>query len=229
MLPVLIYYVLKRYNVVSISDSNLLKFKTKLHKILVFVLLLVLTTTQAFNNPNNETPKVFQIIKNNKVIGSIDMKMRVSGDSIIYISESQINAKMILTFKIIGKEISVFKSGVLVYSSVYRKLNNKVKVDHNIALLGSNYNLCQNNKTELLDIKKIEKNLISLYFKEPKGIISIFCDNQKEMIQIRSLGGGTYKVEISKDKYNIFHYVDGKCVKVEAFSPLFDVVLIPTT
>ncbi len=227
MIPMLILYTLQRFNIISISDSNLLKIKTTLHKILVFVLLLVLTTTQALNNPVNETPKVFQIIKNDKVIGTIDMNMKISGDSIIYISKSNINAKMILTFEIIGKEKAIFKNGVLIFSSVYRKLNNKVKADHSIARQGNYYSLNHNNKTELLDIKSIEQNLITLYFKEPKGIDSIYCDNQNEMIQIKCLGHGKYKVDISKGKYNIFFYQDGKCVKVEAVSPLFTVTLIP--
>lgn len=134
---------------------------------------------------------------------------------------------MILTFNIIGKEKSIFKNGVLVYTSVYRKLNNNVKANHYIERQGANYNLNQDNKSKLLDIKKIELNLISLYFKEPKGISTIFCDNQKEMIQIKNLGNGKYKVEISNGKYNIFHYKDGKCVKVEAVSSMFDVILIP--
>ena len=63
------------------------------------------------------------------------------------------------------------------------------------------------------------------YFNEPKNITSIFCDNQKEMIQIKNLGQGKYKVEISKGKYNIFHYKNGKCVEVEAISPMYDVIL----
>lgn len=227
MLPMLILYTLKRFNIISISNNNLLKFKAIAQKVLVLVMLLVLTTNQAFNNPINETPKVFQIVKNDKVIGTIDLKMRVSGDSIIYLSESLIKAKMILTFNIIGKEKSIFKNGVLVYTSVYRKLNNNVKANHYIERQGANYNLNQDNKSKLLDIKKIELNLISLYFKEPKGISTIFCDNQKEMIQIKNLGNGKYKVEISNGKYNIFHYKDGKCVKVEAVSSMFDVILIP--
>jgi len=229
MIPVLIYYVLKRLNVVSLSEKCLLKFKTITQKILVIVLLSVLTSAQALNNPIEETPKVFQIVKNHKVIGTIRMVRKVSGDSIIYDSESKIIVKLLLRFKIIGKEKSIFNNGVLVYSSVYRKINNKVKADLSIARHGSNYSLKDNNKTEFLDMKKIEQNLITLYFKEPKGITSIFCDNQKEMIRIKCLGQGKYRVDICNGKYNIFHYKDGKCVKVEAVSPLFDVTLIPAS
>ena len=227
MIPLLILYVLKRRNTVSTNNKCLLKLKTTVQKILVLVMLSVFTCAQGSNDPNRETPKVFQIVKNHKVIGTINMVMKVYGDSIIYDSESQINIKLLLKFEITGKEKSVFENGVLVYSSVYRKLNDKVKANHVIARRGSYYSLNDNNKTEVLNINNIEQNLITLYFKEPKNITSIFCDNQKEMIQVKNLGQGKYKVEISNDKYNIFHYKDGKCVEVEAVSPMFDVILKP--
>ena len=227
MLPLLIFYVLKRHNVIPVSEKRLLKFKTSIQKILVLVMLSVFTCAQGFNNPDKETPKVFQIVKNHKVIGTISMVRKVFGDSIIYDAESQINVRFLLRFKITGKEKSVFRHGVLVYSSVYRELNNKVKANHVIARQGSSYSLNDNNKTEVLDINSIEQNLVTLYFQEPKNVTSIFCDNQKEMIQIKNLGQGKYKVEISNGKYNIFHYKDGKCVEVEAVSPMFDVILKP--
>ena len=227
MIPLLILYVLKRQNVILVNEKRLLKFKSTLQKVLVLVVLTVFTCAQGSNNPDMETPKVFRIVKNDKVIGTINMVMKVNGDSITYDSESQINVKLLLKFEITGKEKSVFENGVLVYSSIYRKLNNKVKSNHIIERRGDYYNLNDNNKTKVLEINGIEQNLISLYFKEPKNISSIFCDNQKEMIPIKNLGQGKYKVEISKGKYNIFHYVNGKCVEVEAVSPMFDVILKP--
>jgi len=225
MIPLLILYVLKRQNVISVSEKRLKKFQSALQKVLVLVVLSVFTCAHGSNSPNRETPKVFEIVKNNKVIGTINMVMKVNGDSIIFDSESQINVKFLLKFEITGKEKSVFENGVLVYSSVYRKLNNKVKANHVIERRGSFYSLNDNNKSEVLNLDDIEQNLIMLYFNEPKNITSIFCDNQKEMIQIKNLGQGKYKVEISKGKYNIFHYKNGKCVEVEAISPMYDVIL----
>ncbi|MFC4723388.1 DUF6134 family protein [Geojedonia litorea] len=227
MVPILILYTLKRLKVISITDKNLSRIKSLLQKIFALVLLLILTSTHALNNPIKEKPMVFQIMKNQKVIGTINMIKTVSGDSITYNSESNINAKFVLSFKIIGKEKSVFRNGTLVYSSVYRTLNRKVKANHSIVQKNRTYNIKENNKTEVLNIPNIQQNLITLYFNEPNGIASVFCDNQKEMIDVSYLGDGKYKVEIANGKYNIFHYKNGACVKVEAVSPMFDVVLMP--
>ncbi len=227
MIPILILYTLKRLNVISVTEKNLIRIKSIAHKIIVFVLLLILTTTYASNNPEKSKPQVFQVLKNQKVIGTINMTMNVSGDSITYKSNSKIDVKLLLSFKITGKEISVFKNGVLVYSSVYRTLNSNVKVNHSITQNGSFYKIHEDKNIEDLNIKNIEQNLVSLYFNEPKGVKSIFCDNEKEMIAVKYLGQGQYKVEISNGKYNIFHYENGRCVKVEAVSAMFNVTLIP--
>jgi hypothetical protein len=227
MVPILILYTLRRLKIISISDQSILKLKSIVHKTLVLVLLLVLTSTHAFNNPTKETPMVFEILKNEKVIGTINMYKKVSGDSITYHSESQIKTRLLLSFNITGNEKSVFKNGVLIFSSVYRTLNNKVKANHSISQQEHFYNIYEDNRVEELRLENIQQNLITLYFKEPIGISTIFCDNQKEMIQIQSLGQGKYKVQISNGKYNIFHYKNGRCIKVEAVSPMFDVILIP--
>jgi hypothetical protein len=68
---------------------------------------------------------------------------------------------------------------------------------------------------------------MSLYLTEPVGIATVFCDNQKEMVKVIPMGDGIYKVELSKGKYNVFHYKNGRCTKIEAVSPMFDVTLIP--
>lgn len=227
MVPILILYTLKRLKVISITDKTLSRIKSIVQKILALVLLLILTTTYAFNNPVEVKPMVFLIVKNEKVIGTISMVKTVSGDSTTYNSESKINAKFLLSFRIIGKEKSVFRNGTLVYSSIYRTLNSKVKANHSIIQRNRFYNIEEDNRTETLNIQNIQQNLITLYFDEPIGIKTVFCDNQKEMIDVKHLGQGKYKVEISNGKYNIFHYKNGRCIKVEAVSPMFDVVLMP--
>ncbi len=225
MVLMLILYTLRRLKVISITGKNLLAIKSIAFKILI--LLLILTVTRASGNPANENPKVFQIVKNQKVIGTIHIIKKVSGDSTIFNSESQIDAKLLMNVKITGKETCVFRNGILIYSSVYRTLNNKVKINHSITHNKSHYNINEGNTVDILNIEAIEQNLITLYFDEPKGVMSVLCDTQKEMINVKSLGRGKYKVEISKGKYNIFHYKNGRCIMIEAVSPMFDVLLMP--
>jgi hypothetical protein len=185
--------------------------------------MLLLVTSSYGNNENNEANFIaYHVVKNGDIIGTIHIVKSQTNDEVIYELESKISAKFILKFDIIGKEKSIYKNGTLIYSHVYRKVNNKVKTDHEIELKKDIYESGKN----ALNLQAIHENIIKLYFVEPLGLHEIFSDNMKRMVSVTSLGHGKYRVEFSKNKYNIFHYENGRCVKVEAVSNLFDVELI---
>jgi hypothetical protein len=167
------------------------------------------------------------VVKNNSVIGTINITRLTQKDSVVYSLQSNIKAKYILKFNISGKETSIYKNDVLVYSSVLRKFNNQVKANHTIIYKNKQYHLKLSGNLQPLNFNEIQQNLVMLYFKEPKGFTSIFCDNLKQMVKLKPLGNGRYKVPFSNGKHNIFHYKNGKCIKIEAKSNLFNVTLIP--
>ena len=179
------------------------------------------------NASNARVSKFGSSLKNNNIIGSIKITENISRDSVTYTIESQVETKLILTFKVVGKEKYIYRDGTLIYSSLYRTLNNKVKTNHCILYNDGEYSLQTPEKISPLSFEDIKQNLMILYVHEPIGVKSVFCDNQKQMVKVEPLGKGIYKVELSKGKYNIFHYKNGRCVKIEAVSPLFDVTLIP--
>jgi hypothetical protein len=115
----------------------------------------------------------------------------------------------------------------LIYSSVFRTVNNKIKTNHIINLKMGAYHIQFSQKKEKLLLDSIKKNLVAMYFNEPIGFQQVFCDNLSMMVPIIFKGDGVYKVSFPRGKYNLFHYKNGKCVKIEAYSPLFDVTLIP--
>ena len=215
---------LKKDSLLSRKIDQLKKFAVQLKTVF---LLLVLTNTFANGGTKDNVSLVYNVVKSNMVIGTINISLETFGDSITYLLESDIKTKYVLDFKIKGKEKSVYRNGVLVYSSIYRTLNNTVKSNHSIKLKEGKYNLKKSNEFKMLDFKMIKRNLVTLYFKEPKGIKKIYCDNLNRFVDVIPLGEGRYKVVFSSGKQNIFHYRNGKCVKIEAVSKLFTVTLIP--
>ncbi|WP_242085612.1 DUF6134 family protein [Aestuariivivens sediminis] len=169
----------------------------------------------------------FKVVRNSKVIGKINISCRTQNDSTTYVLESQIKAKYILAFHIKGKETTIFKNDILIYSSVFRKINNKVKSNHSIIYKNNRYFLDKSGQQEALQFNEIHRNLVTLYVTEPKNTHSIYVDNETRMIRVKAIGEGKYKVSFSNSNYNIFHYENGRCVKVEANSSLFNVTLIP--
>ncbi|WP_298237844.1 DUF6134 family protein [uncultured Algibacter sp.] len=227
MIPMLIVYLLKKSPYGSALLVKLISIKTTIIRLLILFALLVVTSSYANgNNPNNKTI-AYKVVKNNKNIGTIKVIKIYKDNAITYKLESKIEAKYLLKFHIVGSEQSIYKNGALVYSSVYRKVNNKVKVNHTVALKNGQYTVKTKNEEKALELETIYNNLVTLYFNEPKRVKSIYCDNIKKNAPVEVLENGKYKVEFTRSKYNVFHYKAGKCIKIEAFSSLFDVTLIP--
>ena len=225
MIPALIVFLIRKYKGRSKAFVNDGVFKNIVFKLLIVLGIILITSS--FSIPNTNKSLSYNVVKNNKIIGVIHIDKSTFQDEIIYTLSSDIKTNLLVKFNIMGKEKAIYKDGVLIFSSVYRTLNNKVKVDHSIELQNNTYHVATSNEIKPISCGAINYNLVTLYFKEPKGINSVFCDNQKEMVPIHEISKGLYKVEIAKGKYNVFHYKNGKCVKVEAVSKLFSVTLIP--
>lgn len=223
----LIVYLIKRMKGRSFLSNELLNFKKMMARFKIVLFFLIVGNAYS-NNERLVKALTYNVVKNNIVIGTIEINQYSSGDSIIYKVESNIKAKYVVSFNISGSEKSIYKDDVLVYSSVYRTLNNKVKVNHKISYTQGRYILDSFDKESFLSLKAIEENLIRLYFKEPKDIDTIYSDNLNQMVKIKSLGSGKYRVDFEKGKYNIFYYQNGTCVKIEAYSSLYNVTLIPS-
>ncbi|MBC3757222.1 hypothetical protein H7U19_02320 [Hyunsoonleella sp. SJ7] len=190
--------------------------------------VLLFLTASSYGNETKPIQQIsYNVVRNQTVIGTLKVTCGMENSATIYYLESNIDVRFILRFVIKGKETSVYKNGVMVYSSVFRKVNNTVKANHNVVYENQNYHEKSANTTKVLDFETIQDNLVKLYLNEPKGIKNVYCDNIRRIVRLETLGNGKYKVDFSDGKYNIFHYKDGKCVKIEANSTLFSVTLIP--
>lgn len=223
----LIMYVLKRSKHGDLICEKLLIYKATVIRIVCLLIILLVAKVSAENPSGLNQSVTFNVVKKSKTIGTISIQKVEFKDSIVYTLNSKIDVKFIVNFDIEGAEKSVYKNGKLVYSSVYRRVNNKIKSNHTITLKNGGYNLSGKANQQKLKFEEIPLNLITLYINEPTGIKEIYCDNSKNMAPVTKIGEGRYKVRITKDKYNIFHYKGGRCVKIEAYSSLFDVILIP--
>lgn len=77
---------------------------------------------------------------------------------------------------------------------MYRKINNKVKLNQNIEFKKGKYVFSDCDKKETLDIGIIQRNLVVLFFNEPTGFDRIYCDKFNTVVNITPLGKGRYKI-----------------------------------
>ena len=223
----LIYVIIKV--IVELNKLVVLAlFKRLFSKFKYIVPFLLLSNTSIHDRDVKVETIMFNIMKKETNIGTITINKSISELITTYHVNSNILAKLILTFKINCEERSVFKNDTLVFSSVYRTLNNKEKVNQSLEFINGNYYLQEEGKKVLLNIETIRQNLVTLYFVEPIGINKVFCDKQNLMVNLIYLKKGKYKVVFPNGDYNIFYYINGKCSMIEAVNSWCEVKLIPT-
>ena len=227
MLVMLLIYTFKKVFKRSSSFERIAIIKNFVFKIKYIIPLFLL----AFANSNSMVDEVekisLKIIKKNSTIGYINIERRTLEQTTTYVINSKVNTKVIFNFNVIGMEKSIYKKDTLVFSSMYRKLNNKVKLNQSLAFIDGKYFMKEKNKSETLNIEIINRNLVTLFFYEPINIHEIYSDKFMEMVKVTCVGKSKYKVVFPNSTTNIYHYKKGKCIMIEVVGTFYKVKLIP--
>jgi len=223
----LIYTFKKVFNKFSSFEMKtaikMLVFKIK------YIIPFFLLSNTSLNNADTDVKKIsFSIIKKDSCIGFIDIEKTSIDEITTYIINSEVKAKVIFIFNAVGIEKYIYKSDTLIYSSLYRKLNNKVKLNQTLSLVEGKYFLKEKNRIEALDFHIINRNLVTLFFIEPIGIHEVYSDKYREMVRITPMDKGKYRVVLPNKSTNIYHYENGVCTLIEVTGTFFKVKLIPT-
>tara|TARA_R100000935_G_scaffold47506_1_gene71606 strand:+ start:272 stop:940 length:669 start_codon:yes stop_codon:yes gene_type:complete len=192
------------------------------------IILSILSLLFVMNSDAQNNNLSFEVWKNKSHIGFISINEKIVSDSVVYDLSSEIKAKVLVKFEVSGVEKTIFKNGMLVYSSVYRKLNSKEKVNKELLFIDGKYLLINGGRKRALSINKIRSNLVTLYFYEPINISLVYCDYHNAMASVILIEKGKYQVTFPDGSYNVFYYKNGKCKKVDAFTSLYEVQLIST-
>lgn len=168
----------------------------------------------------------FAVWKNKSQIGTIDIVRSQQNMNTVFDLFAEINTRFIFRYNIVGIERTVFKNGKLSYSSIMRICNNKVKVNKELTKKNEYYLLKDGKKTSKININGIERNLVTLYYSEPKNVTEVYCDNQQSMGKVVRLKDHIYKVILPDGNYSVFYYKNNRCERVKVFNLLYKVELI---
>ena len=225
MLILLLIYVLKKLKIIHSVDLLVLKVKKLAFMFLCLLLVLMFANLTSVNPKNGVKNILFNIQSNSKTIGSINIDRYAIEETTIYNLNSEINARIITDFNAIGVEKSIFRNDTLVYSSVYREVNKRVKLNHSISFNKGKYLLeAENGKVEI-DLDIISQNLMKLFFTEPVGIQKVYSDKYKKLLCISAMGNGVYKIVFPNNSTNVYHYKNGECIMIEVVGVFFKVKL----
>ncbi|MBC7388549.1 MAG: hypothetical protein H7329_05005, partial [Opitutaceae bacterium] len=79
----------------------------------------------------------------------------------------------------------------------------------------SKYKIVKNGVISVIS-SNINYSIVDLYFKEPKGLNTVFSNTHGAFLIIKPLGKGDYELQLPDGKTNIFRYLNGKLMQVEA-------------
>ena len=183
-------------------------------------LLIVLLGTMTSINAQ-EKKLEYNIKRNGDVVGNIHFIQGIVGKRTMLTMESEVNTRFIFNFKANAKEEVIYDNGIMIWSSIFRKLNGNVKIDKKTKANGSAYTVYRGNKTETLNNYPIRYNMLSVYVIEPVNIMNVYSDNFQQQIDIQKISDHHYKIKFPDGNYNEYFYTDGICSKIEIHHRLY--------
>lgn len=228
MIPALIFWLLKQYKQTGSVEAvwsllkNIVLLKFLKVAILVIIAMFILLGLRA-------QELKFSVIHRGDTIGKMQLKKELQNDVTTIKVNSTVKTKILIAIRVITDEESHFRNGLLVYSLVNRKINNREPVIKKTRFENNVYHLSDGEKYKCLKGKEIRRNIICLYFNEPVAADSVYCDNQQQWAPVKKIGNNCYRVTMPDGNYNDFFYSKGVCTKVEISHSFYKITLLPNS
>ncbi len=226
MIPLLMITLIKRFLIqycehTGFKISKILK--SRFHLILIAFLLLsfipVASKCQTFYLN-------YTITKGGDNIGWLRLEKITAGSTTKLLLVSEIKARFIFLINAYAKDSSIFENRKMIYSSQIRKTNGSIKLNKQTRLVAEKYEVAEDGEKENLSISFIGINLLSLYFQEPVGINTVYCDINKCFAPIVKTNDGGYKVKRPDGNSTTFYYSGGTCRKIIICQSFYTVVVV---
>ena len=163
----------------------------------------------------------YKVVQNNKVIGWMKLEKKDSTDTYRLLFDCVTKKRLLILITIVEKQQSCFKNGILMQSSVYRKINNDIKVNKLTTHKTGYYEINNKSKRKQLKTDAINYNQLSMYFLEPENMNSFYSELFDAYITIKKIQTHNYEIELPDGNKNCYYYKNGICNRVKINSTLF--------
>lgn len=219
MIPVIVMLLMRRYQ--KNHPEQFIIFKAKLFYAIRIALLLTIALGVLMISRAQEKNLNYTIKKGGSKVGDMNIKEVRDGKKINLRLQSNIKASFILSFKANAVEEATYDNGLLIYSSVYQKLNGTEKVNKQIKYVDNSYMINDNGDEEKLENVKIYYNLVCIYGHEPLTTTLIYSDKYQRFLAIEKIKEHHYKIRFPDGTANEYWYQDGLCTKVKIDHTLY--------
>jgi len=194
-------------------------------------LAIYLTTLMlSFSLSGTSQKKVltFDVVRNEKTLGKIIFSQTSSGKTDSLNMECKVNAKFVGAVTAEVRETAVFSDGVLVQSSIYRKMNGNEKANKSQRVTTGKYVVANGKKSKEINIYPITYSMLSLYSYEPLNISQVYSDNFEAMVPVKRIQNHQYIVTLPDKSYNYYLYTDGTLTEVVIHHTLYSAKFVLT-
>lgn len=231
MIPVFIIWLIRRYRQSLKGNKNL---PTPFNKItrqiprIVTILLIMIALLVALNSHSQNRALNYQILRNGNKVGTLHFSETAAGSTDYLKLESDVKTKFIFTFTAHAVEEAVYFNGMLLHSSIYRKLNGSEKANKQHQADNRQYIIRNGKSSTITKNYPITYSMLSLYSKEPENINKVYSDNFETFIAIQKADKHRYKIELPDGNYNYYSYKDGVLNQIEVHHTLYSAYIVLT-
>ena len=223
MIPAIVLMLMRRYY--KTNPQQFLILKMKLFYAARILFLIIVTFFLVLIVKAQEKSLVYTIKRNGSRIGDMSLREVKRGNKVNLKLQSNIKTSFIFTFSAKGIEEASYDNGVMVYSSVYQKLNSSEKVNKQIRYVNDVYIIHNNGKEERLGNIKIYYSLLCIYSHEPLTTVLIFSDKYQKFLSIQRLEDHHYRIKFPDGSANDYWFENGICKKIEVDHLLYSAVM----
>ncbi|WP_219225510.1 DUF6134 family protein [Pedobacter antarcticus] len=155
----------------------------------------------------------YNILQNDNIIGQMKFCQKKDSGNLYLSMVSSAKSRFVFSIEVNTEERAHFRNGLLVSSSVQRRVNGKEKANRQTHLINTSYQLKSERKTSRLN-RPINYNLLLLYANEPSNLSQVYSDNYQQFLEIKQTSPHSYRIQLPDGNYNDYYFSDGICKEI---------------
>ncbi|MFN3793481.1 MAG: DUF6134 family protein [Chitinophagaceae bacterium] len=181
----------------------------------------------SFVGTAQQTSISFDVLMKGKDIGDvIATEQKTNTRSIKDIKTNCDNKVLMVSVHVESELTTTHENGSLIKGTAYRHANRGSSDVHaeTIRTAPKQYRIERNGTKTSIANQEIQFCVADLYFKEPKGLSSIFSNMWGANVTVAALGGGKYKITNPDGKSSTYTYQNGSLIQMEVDTPIGTVI-----
>ena len=177
----------------------------------IFYFVIALLLCCSFSPPEGPAPGRlrYSVLKDGKEIGKIVASRTVQGQKVVYLVQTDMNVKLILTQKVNYTSRSVYEQGRLIHSVAQSYVNGRLHQSCTTTFANNSYQI-ETNKGNWNHGRPIQYSGTLLYFREPGQIVQVFSEMSGQNNTVKRTSDHAYVLTDSRSKkQNKYLYKSG--------------------